>query len=679
MKKILIVFIAALFLFAFNLFSQEKDISSKQTVSLQQLKETIREEGESLANLLEQIAYLSRILEKKVLIKALEKQNRTDDIRAVFASDEQQLKDFFKRDKLSEVKNLLFELKLAYKNVDQVTPYLLFYDGKYQLLKGELSNAQMLLEEIVEDYPKFEYLNATVIMLQEVYFRLGLHREFISIYNKSTNLHNNVQKFWLAHSYYGIGEFEKAKEIFVNLQKDKNFGLRAEEMVALISLYTKGVDVAINNFHNLENKVSASKKYYFFIPLTLARLYELKGDHEKALAYYDTYYALQKKKNETIPDDIIFEIAVLNKNAKKYDKALAYFRIILNRPVRSSYYSSARLLATITEQESGKFETIQSGLNEIIKNNDVLEKTLEAKYKLLDKYDKLRKKISTENLTPEEKREITQKLDSIEKMLLNTNKTLTALYSGKDPQNVAIIKILEEEYLYYDVTLDMMDAVVDLANTVPNKRVPKLIDRSIAAEDSSLVTLQLMEYLGHKKNITVNDIRIARALIEEKGFEQKLLKVWEKIYKFAQDHNKDQVKVVASKSIVLVKENIRDLDKIAELAFDGKPGESFMKEINEELASIKKNKEELEELKQEVIKKFNKRIAKRLENQKEVLQNEQIHLKDFYSKILTKVIKEVKEEKNKSKFTLLDILYKQTKALDMEYKNLSEQSGKNKK
>ncbi len=678
MKKILSV-IVALLLLSVAVVAQENKASDLSSLPPEVLKKTIREEGLSLMNLLEELSYLSKILEKKVLIKALVKENKNQEIMSVFRADEKLLKEYLKKEQFAEAKNFMFELKLAYKNIDTITPYLLFYNGKYQLLKGEMSNAQMLLEELIEDYPKFEYINDTIIMLQEIYFRLGLHREFISIYNKSTNIHNNAEKFWLGHSYYGLGEYEKAKEIFVNLQNDKKFGIRAEEMVALISLYTDGLDAAITNFHNLENKIKKSKKYYFFIPLTLARLYELKGEHDKSLEYYERYVSFMENNGYEIPDDIIFEIAVLYKNAKKYKKALAYFKVILNKPIRSEYYASARLLATITEQESGNFETLETGLNEIIKNNDILEKTLEAKYKLLDKYDRLRKKIKTENLTPEEKKELTVKLDSIEKMLLNTNKTLVALYSGKDPQDVAIIRILEEEYLYYDTTLEMMDAVVELANTVPNKRVPKIIDQTIALEDSSLITLRLMEYLGHKEHITVEDIKIAKALIEEKDFENNLLKVWQKIYKFALEHNKDNVKTIASRSIVLVKENIEDLDKIAEMAFNGKPDDVVRKRIESELQAIRTNKKELEDLKKIVVKKFNKRIAKRLENQKEVLQNEQLHLKDFYSKILTKVIKEVKDEKAKTQFTLLDILFKQTKAMDIEYKNLSEQSGKNKK
>ncbi len=672
--------IAILLLGGVLLFSQAiKEDSLMVTAPPQKIKEAIKEEGQALVDLLEQISYLQGILEKKVMIKALQQQNRQSDILALFRNDEAKLAAFLKENKLTEAKSLLFELKLSYKNIDTVEPYLLYYNGKYQLMKGELTNAQMLLEGIIEDYPKFEYLNDTILMLQEIYFRLGLHREFISIYNRSTNEHSNVEKFWLAQSYYGLGEYKKAKEIFVNLQNDKKFGTRAKEMLALISLYTKGVDIAINNFHNLESQIKKSKKYYFYIPLTLARLYELKKDHEKALEYYDQYVAYMSSKGKEIPDGIIFEIAVLNKNAKRYDKALVYFKYILNKPVRSEYYSSARLLATMTEQESGKFKEIQTGLNEIILNNDVLEKTLEAKFKLLDKYDKLRKKINTQNLSPEEKKALNQKMDSIEKILMNTNKTLTTLYSGKDPQNVVIVKILEEEYLYYNVTLDMMDAVIELANTVPNKRVPKIIDKTIASEDSSMISLQLMEYLGHKQHITVDDVKIARALIDEKNFEKKLKKVWQKVYKFANEHNKDKVKQIASRSLVLIDENIKDLDRVAELAFNGKPNEQFTNEIEDELMSIQKNKQELEKLKKVVIAKFNKRIAKRLQNQKEVLKNEQYHLKDFYNKILTKVIKEVKQEKAKTQFTLLDILYKQSKAMDIEYKNMQKRLGKDKK
>ncbi len=54
-------------------------------------------------------------------------------------------------------------------------------------------------------------------------------------------------------------------------------------------------------------------------------------------------------------------------------------------------------------------------------------------------------------------------------------------------------------------------------------------------------------------------------------------------------------------------------------------------------------------------------------NRKQVLVVENENLRNFYDTVLGNIIGDVRKERNKNEFTLLDILYKQSKALDLEY------------
>lgn len=218
-----------------------------------------------------------------------------------------------------------------------------------------------------------------------------------------------------------------------------------------------------------------------------------------------------------------------------------------------------------------------------------------------------------------------------------------------------------------------MDAIIALAQNRPNKRIPKLINHEITYADSSMKILEVMKYLGHKRNITLGDYKLARALIDEKEFEENLLEVWDNIKKMAQKNNQDVIAKYAETSKFLIEQNLASLELISKYSFGGEPSENFKEMINAEMASMQKNKQELEKLKKEVIAKLNKKIANRLNNQRELLTSESSHLKNFYSKVLDKIVEDVKTEKENNTFTLLDILFKQTKAMDSEYEAKQEQ------
>jgi tetratricopeptide (TPR) repeat protein len=482
------LFIAGLILsLLLSLFANEE-------VSVEELRQLVQEEQKHLTDLLDEITFLTNLLEKKFIIKAHLQEGEIAKIKALFMKDQKEIDLLYEQ--LQGKKMLAFnnQLKALYGDIEVIEPFLLFNDARGFYLESQYEKSQKKLEDIIDYHSNFELLDEAILLLQEIYFKLGLHKEFVSLYVRASNKNTEIQKYWLGHSHYNIGNYQEAEKIFTSLLDNKNFGFRADAMLALISNYTQGTEYAIREFNQLLKSYPPATEHYHFGILSLARLYADIDEIDIALEYYDLY---SKHYPGEIPDELLFEIGLMNKNHGKYLKAISYFNKILKKPIKSEYYASAKILATISQKQSGQFGEIETGLNEIISLNDILLETLNAKYGLMDKYRELTQNLEEYKDNPARSETIQTQIEQVEQMLFNTNKTVENLYSGDDVTTLAAISIMEEEYMYYTETIEMMNSVVELAKTTPNKRIPKNIDRSIEAGDYDILNLTMIGFLGH--------------------------------------------------------------------------------------------------------------------------------------------------------------------------------------
>ncbi len=235
-----------------------------------------------------------------------------------------------------------------------------------------------------------------------------------------------------------------------------------------------------------------------------------------------------------------------------------------------------------------------------------------------------------------------------------------------------MLQILEEEYLSYSSTIADMDAVILLAQSLPNTRIPAILDREIASSDSSIVTLQVLSYLGHRPRFSSKDFNFAKALASEKIYQENLLKTWEEIEQIAIQNDHEEMLPSIQNSQKNIHENLESIDVIAQYMFKGKPSDDFQDLIKDEAFAIDKNKKELLELKKDVISNFNKLIAQRLSNEKEVLIAEFEELQFIYDNTLAELIGEITLANEQYQFSLLSILFKQTQIMDNEYKEFQE-------
>ena len=633
------------------------------------LIQLIQEEQNNLSMLEGEIQYYYSLIQKRKEIKSLYQNGNLVKIKKLFNEDAKAIDNILKSDDIKEVSIKVGELKIAYRDVPELKDQILYYRGYVSFLKRKDTKAVKMLEEIVNKYPLSSKRNGAIQVLQEIYFGEGADSLYIAISGKYTAPKSDYQLYRLAQSYYNIGNIEKAKKIFNGLINNKQYALRSKEMLALISYTEKGADVAINNFLKLQTEYRNTDSYYDFIILSLARLYAIKKETDKSFSYYAKYMSMHP---DQVSDDILYEVATLYKNNSQYDQAVHYYTMIINKPQKSEYYTSAKFLIMLTEMERGNFDKIGDKLNGMISVNNLLLEALNSKYKLLQKYSETKEKLISSDISEAEKTKLSAKKKAIEGALQQTNDTLMKLSSNLDPTSLLILQLLEEEYLSYSNTISEMDAVVKLANVVPNKRIPKKIDQEIEASDSDLIILQVIEYLGHLQKITPQDLEIAKALAEEKYYEKYLVDSWNEIGQLAIDHNHPQILPYVKHAKSLLEDNIVLLDKVAEKGFGGKAPEELSSLIQDESKQIESNKKELVRLKKEVIEKFNKKIAKKLDKEKDILVEENGILKSTYTKAMTDVENQIKEENAKYNISLLDILFQQSQRLDQEYKKFQE-------
>ncbi len=633
------------------------------------LLEQLKEERKELAILEEEITYFYNLLQQRAGVRKLYKKGKVRDLKKIFSKNAKVMDRMIAENRLKALSLKIGEQKIIYGDIVELQDQILYYRAKQAFIQGNYKRAQNLLEDLVTNYPQSKRLNPVQLILQEIYFKEGRDEQLITCFDNYIGEISLKQNYWLAHAYFNVGRYEDASSIFKALSKNKEFGFRAKAMQAMIAYFTDGIDTAIKKFMILEERYGTGTDYYDFVILSLARLYSANDDIVQALACYENYSNIH---HGEINDELLYEIALQFYNNQFFDKAISYFYEIVEKSVKSEYFASAKFLVAVSEQGRGNFDQAESSLNEIISRNNVLLETMNTKYRLLAKYNETRRELTRLDISAEEIEALQKKADNIEGALQSTNSTMQELYTGLDPISLQLLELLEEEYLAYSSTIADIEAIILLANTVPNKRIPAIIDREIASTDSSIVTLQILNYLGHRPRFTYKDYDFARALAIEKVYQNNLLKTWNEIEQIAITNNHEEMIPTIRDSRQLVVENLESIDVIAQYMFKGKPSDEFQQIIHEESEAIDKNRENLISLKQEVIENFNKQIARRLSKEKEILVAEFQSLNLSYDQALAIIMDEVKVENEKYQFSLLGVLFKQAQAIDEEYQEFQE-------
>lgn len=661
MKKIVIF---CLLLLNISLVARSNYISVFEDDKTDYIQE-LKLEKEIYAEIKAELAYYRNILEKQSIVKKLFLQGENQKIKRLIRKDAKRLDRLSEMKQFTSYKMKINEQRIIFSDIPVLSDYLIYYNARKANINGDHGLAISLFEDLVNNYPQSDKLDLGIKLLEQEYFIEGMDQELVILADRFENTHSFQQNFWLGHSLFNLGRYEESRAVFEVLKQVPEYANKADMMLALLKTFTKDIKTAIQEFLNLKDKYTPENENYDFIIISLARLYAAEQMNEDAIIYYSQY---TKMHSQNLSDRIIYEFASVLYNASKYEDAIFLLDKIINRELKTEYFVSAKYLKAISLQGKGDVEKAEANLTAMVKQNDILLETLNTKYRLLKKYHESRLRSANLDISDSEKQRIEKHTIDLENALAKTNMTLQDLYTGLNPGSLKMLRILEEEYFWYSSIISYMKAIIKLADIRPNKKIPEILDDEIARVDSSGISLNIINYLGHLDKITQEDYIVARTLAEEKFNCNKLLVTWHEIEETAMMNNNTDILPYTKKTIRILNDNLESIELVANYFTKRKMDKDLKKLINEEISAIDKRKRQLVALKKEVIEKFNKMIAQRLSNKKEYLSAEFESLNLLYDKTLSMIISAIRKENENYQYNLLGILFRETQILDEEYK-----------
>jgi len=634
------------------------------------LLEEIRQESFDLAVLEEEVDYYQQLVDKRKRVKTLLEQNKLSNIREIFERDLAELDVIFESDDTDRAVKKLWEITLIYKGISALDiknyfpdKVLQYYEARLDVQDGHYEKARRVLEKNLTNNIDPQHRNEIVLLLEEIYFNLRIWEDYISVYPVYRGINTTRQRWWLGQSFYNTGRLDDASTVFRRLANDEVYGLRSRCMSVLITYQNGNINQAITDFITLKYQYSPSTPYYNFINLNLARLYAISGDNQEAINLYDQYVQLQID----IPDDILYEIATVYKNFGEYTQAIEYYQQITEKPVKSKYYVTAKYFTAITEQDRGNYESGRENLRDIIEKNDNLMLALNKKYALLENYSSLLHDLITETLSPERRRQIDTQLGDLESQFQENRVEIETYSEGIDSEKLLYLKLLEEEYFSYTITLANYEAFVRYSRNTMLKRLPTIQNYQMSRTDSSVVYLQMVNYVENLSKKSAESYILAKFLAEQKVYLAFIRDIWFDIKGLGIDYNASEITDVAERADSLISSNLAIISDLESTAFKSEISNEEKDILVEKKNLIENNNKELEKNEQEFINDFSKNITPQLATKVDDFAASQDEIRNHYIDTITAMVESLSDENQMYENTLLDILFRQSRLLDDEY------------
>ncbi|MCF7912564.1 MAG: tetratricopeptide repeat protein [Candidatus Cloacimonetes bacterium] len=661
MKIRIILFITSVFLCQL-LWSQQATNTA--------LLEEIRQESFDLAVLDDEVEYYQRLVDKQDQVKVFYNQNRLSNIRELFERDLAELDLIFEADDAERAVKKLWEISRVYRGIESLDiknyfpeRLLQYYQARLDVLDGKYEKARRVLEKNLAENLDPQHRNEIVQLLEEIYFNQKNYADYISVYPIYKGINTILQRWWLGQSLYSLGRIEEAATVFRRLANDDEYGLRSRCMTVLITYQNGNTAQAITDFLTLKYQYSPSTPYFNFINLCLARLYAINGNNQEAINLYDQYVQLE----EDVPDEILYEIATIYKNFGEYAQAINYYKKITEKKSKSTYYVTAKYFTAITEQDRGNYESGREHLREIIVKNENLMQALNKKYALLESYSSLLHDLITETLSSERRQQIDNQLSALESQFQENRQEIEIYSEGIDSDKLLFLKLLEEEYFSYTITLANYEAFVRYSRNPMLNRLPSIQNYQMTRTDSSIVYLQMVNYIEDLSAKSAESYALAKFMAEQKVYLAFIRDIWFDINRLASDYNVAEIGVVANDADTLISRNLAIISDLEGWAFK----KSLSREEKDLLADkqdqIKNNNKELEKKEKEFIDKFSQDITPQLAEKVDDFAASQDAIRNHYVDTITAMVESLSDENQMYENTLLDILFRQSRLLDQEY------------
>ena len=320
----------------------------------------VQEEAEALDELYSEIDHLRELATRK---KELDRLSESG-VRTAFIQDRQELQTSLDEGDYAAALSLYIDLAMIYQGYEYLEDQLLYFEGAIYYEYGRKIKAQSIFERLIGKYPSSIYFAQTVGYLEDLYIHAGMDEAFLAIAARNPDQNDPQHLYWMGQANYNLGNLEEAENIFTTLAGDPEFGFRSNCMLSMIGYYNYGLEYAIESYLNLVIDYQPDTPYFYFVYLSLARLYQERQDYEKAMYCYDQYLVLT---DQPIDDAFRYEMVVVLLKIGDFELAKQYLTEIIENPTSSEYYTSASYLSTIVNMEMGNLDEARENINEALR------------------------------------------------------------------------------------------------------------------------------------------------------------------------------------------------------------------------------------------------------------------------------------------------------------------------
>ncbi len=655
-NHILLIAILLALLLCFPPLSAQYDDEEEVSVDV-----LLQEEAEALEDLYSEIDHLRELATRKKELNRLSESG----VRTAFIQDRQELTTSLDNGDYAAALSIYINLAMVYQGFDYLEDQLLYFEAAIYYEYGRKIKSQSIFERLIGKYPDSIYLPQAVGYLEDLYIHAGMDEQFLAIAARNPNQNDPQHLYWMGQANYNLGNLEEAENIFTVLVTDAEFGFRSNCMLSMIGYYNFGIEYAVESFLNLVIDYQPDTPYFYFVYLSLARLYQERQDYDKAMYCYDQYMSLT---DQPLDDEFRYEMVVALLKVGDYETAKQYLAEIVANPNSSAYFSSASYLSTIVNMEMGNLDEARENINEALATTSQILEAINLKNELMDRHENLMRQYDNA-VSSEMKNDLLSQIRKVNESIIATSQTLENLGVGLTEEDYIRLQIYEEELAYYNETFERISLLTKIANTKPNKQVPKRIDQKIEVLDEYAIRINTLQLLSNLQQMNPGEYEMAYVIASETYVSQKTLEKWQEIRQEAQKKGKTDVVGKADQAIKLLQENISSLATVSMYTFgELRANTEIQKELAAEIENIGHLKEEFKNIREQTVVEYNKKIAIRLKRLDNLMVEENSTMKQRYEDFLSKLENDVEETTAKYRYTLVDILYRESMLLDQEYK-----------
>jgi TolA-binding protein len=618
----------------------------------------ITTEEQDLRYIEQEIAYYSSIAQQRKKAREYNLSGDSPKLDNLFREQETLIEEVNPDTDPAEYDKRVLALGFIFREFPQYQDDVLFYEAKSALVDHETSLALDTLSRLLTQFPSSNRYTDAAHLAANLYFTMEDYAGFITIVTDNRlATGNTLIQYNLGNAYFNEGNYEDAKATFMQLTSDASYGFRAQAMQGLIAYELEGIDAAMVAFTSLESSYPPETPYYDFVVVTLARLYDELGDHERATLFYEQYAEMN---NHQIDDELLYEIGERYALDNDFDTAKQYCLNVLEKETFSDYTIPARVLAYALELEMQDPQAFEQSIQEYTAHNDAILQTLQQKRSLLQEYKRAIAGSPADSV-----------IAGLENSIVQTNELLNEMYVGHHTDKVDVLLLLETEYFYYMNTLDNMDQIITLAQNTKNNRVPEIIENEIAAIDTNLVSMELMKYYMMSPEMTPGNIDLARMLSQVKREELNRKNDWLEIEQQAGD---DAVQAaVARIQAELVQTDLDTIELLARYYFQMYQNDEIEQLIDSEIAAMEESKREYRSLQGEIAENFNIRIARYMAKERDVMAAEFDEVRSTYETLINTFTNDVVAQNQQYQLEMLDLLFKYSLRKDREYQQFQKE------